>query len=92
MTILVYWKYWKWKWSKSWKWSKRTKKITFRYVSGTSGASLLRNMQTEKGVLGAGERTIRAERGILRASEGTTRARKGVLRAGEGTIRVVRGF
>ena len=49
-------------------------------------------MQTEKGVLGAGERTIRAERGILRASEGTTRARKGVLRAGEGTIRVVRGF
>ena len=58
---------------------------------GTLGASLLRDVLSKglssKGVIRAGEGTIRAGKGVIRAGEGTIRAGKGVIRAGEGTIR-----
>ena len=58
---------------------------------GTLGASLLGDVLSKglsgKGVIRAGEGTIRAGKGVIRAGEGTIRAGKGVIRAGEGTIR-----
>ena len=58
---------------------------------GTLGASLLGDVLSKglsgKGVIRAGEGTIRAGKGVIRTGEGTIRTGKGVIRAGYGSKR-----